>query len=232
MLQLRPNCECCDKDLPPESKEAVMCSFECTFCTACADAVLRGTCPNCGGELVRRPTRSAKMLVKSPASTERVVKSDGCRTVSARKLSLGALPLAWLLILGACAARSTDTAALDQFQGTWYSVSTESDGQQQTGEDKADLHVIAGNHCTVQFGGKTVGESTITLAPGEKTGKITFRMTAGQYTNRTWVGIYRADGDTLAWNGGWTTEVATVPSTFATAPGDHYFHRTVRRARP
>jgi uncharacterized protein len=83
VLQLRPNCECCDRDLPPESKEAVMCSFECTFCMACADAVLRGTCPNCGGELVRRPTRSAKMLVKSPASTERVVKSDGCRSVGA-----------------------------------------------------------------------------------------------------------------------------------------------------
>jgi uncharacterized protein (TIGR03067 family) len=152
--------------------------------------------------------------------------------VSARKLSLCALPLAWVLILGACAARSTHTAALDQFQGTWYSVSTESDGKQQTGEDTADLHVIAGNHCIVRFGGQTVGESLITLEPGGKFGRITFHMTAGQFKNMTWVGIYRADGDTLAWNGGWNTEVATVPSTFATSQGDHYFRRTVRRATP
>ena len=57
-------------------------------------------------------------------------------------------------------------------------------------------------------------------------------MTAGQYQDMTWVGIYRADGDTLRWNGGWKTEVATVPSMFATAQGDHYFLRTVRRAKP
>jgi uncharacterized protein len=78
MLELRPNCECCDKDLPPESTEARMCSFECTFCSACADTVLHGRCPNCGGELVRRPIRPAEKLAKFPASTSRKVKAQGC----------------------------------------------------------------------------------------------------------------------------------------------------------
>lgn len=79
MLQLRPNCECCDKDLPPDSMDAVMCSFECTFCRSCAETVLGGRCPNCGGELVRRPIRPKEKLAKYPASTERKVKSEGCK---------------------------------------------------------------------------------------------------------------------------------------------------------
>lgn len=78
MLQLRPNCECCDKDLPPESSEARICSFECTFCVACVEGVLRNKCPNCGGELVARPRRPAEKLVKYPASTQRVLKPQGC----------------------------------------------------------------------------------------------------------------------------------------------------------
>ncbi len=78
MLQLRPNCECCDRDLPPTTDEAWICSFECTFCTACATMVLRHVCPNCGGELVRRPARLAALSVKYPASTERVLKPGGC----------------------------------------------------------------------------------------------------------------------------------------------------------
>ena len=78
MLQLRPNCECCDRDLPPASPDAVICSFECTFCRDCADTVLGGRCPNCGGELVRRPVRPAEKLVKYPASAERKVKAGGC----------------------------------------------------------------------------------------------------------------------------------------------------------
>ena len=53
MLEIRPNCECCDKDLPPDSLEAMICTFECTFCASCADAVLHGVCPNCGGNLAR-----------------------------------------------------------------------------------------------------------------------------------------------------------------------------------
>lgn len=74
MLELRPNCECCDKDLPPESTEALICSFECTFCVTCADKILAGICPNCGGELVRRPRRPANKLVNNPASIKRIFK--------------------------------------------------------------------------------------------------------------------------------------------------------------
>ena len=57
MLELRPGCECCDRDLPPQSFEARICSNECTFCADCADHTLHDVCPNCGGELVRRPIR-------------------------------------------------------------------------------------------------------------------------------------------------------------------------------
>jgi len=78
MLQLRPNCECCDRDLPPDSPDALICSFECTFCRVCAGTKLRGTCPNCGGELVARPRRPADALTRYPASTERVLKIEGC----------------------------------------------------------------------------------------------------------------------------------------------------------
>lgn len=80
MLELRPNCECCDKDLPPDARDAVMCSFECTFCRTCADTKLGGKCPNCGGELLMRPVRPPAMLAKYPASTARVVKPEGCAT--------------------------------------------------------------------------------------------------------------------------------------------------------
>jgi hypothetical protein len=78
MLQLRPSCECCDLDLPPESTAARICSFECTFCAACADGPLGGRCPNCGGELVRRPRRPAEKLAKHPASTTRIVRPERC----------------------------------------------------------------------------------------------------------------------------------------------------------
>ncbi|MEZ5462292.1 DUF1272 domain-containing protein [Dokdonella sp.] len=78
MLELRPNCECCDVDLPPQSTEAVICSFECTFCVDCAENVLKGVCPNCGGNFVPRPTRPQSMLDKYPPSTSRVSRSGGC----------------------------------------------------------------------------------------------------------------------------------------------------------
>jgi len=78
MLQLRPNCECCDRDLPPESPDAVICSFECTFCRECANGVLKGRCPNCGGEFVPRPRRPADKLAANPPSTQRVYKPAGC----------------------------------------------------------------------------------------------------------------------------------------------------------
>lgn len=72
MLELRPSCECCDKDLHPDSPEALICSFECTFCKECATNILTGTCPNCGGELVARPRRPANKLANNPPSTQRV----------------------------------------------------------------------------------------------------------------------------------------------------------------
>ena len=78
MLELRPNCECCDVDLPPDSLDARICTFECTFCAECAEAVLGGNCPNCGGNLVTRPIRPAHLLARAPASSKRVLKADGC----------------------------------------------------------------------------------------------------------------------------------------------------------
>ncbi|MBS0366032.1 MAG: DUF1272 domain-containing protein [Proteobacteria bacterium] len=80
MLQLRPSCECCDRDLSPQSTDAFICSFECTFCRTCAQQLLQGICPNCGGELLARPRRPADRLLRYPGSTERVVKSGGCAT--------------------------------------------------------------------------------------------------------------------------------------------------------
>lgn len=78
MLELRPNCECCNKDLPPESQEAFICTFECTFCQSCTENILNYTCPNCGGNLVQRPIRPKDALINHPASSKRVLKKDGC----------------------------------------------------------------------------------------------------------------------------------------------------------
>jgi hypothetical protein len=78
MLQLRPGCECCDTDLPPESTQARICSFECTFCENCATELLNNICPNCGGELVQRPRRPHNKLTTHPPATERVFKANGC----------------------------------------------------------------------------------------------------------------------------------------------------------
>ena len=83
MLKLKPNCECCDKDLPPDAADARICSFECTFCADCAETRLGGLCPNCGGELVRRPRRPASKLGKYPPSIERIYKPDGCLRTAA-----------------------------------------------------------------------------------------------------------------------------------------------------
>jgi hypothetical protein len=76
MLDLRPTCEHCNKLLPPDSTEARICSFECTFCAACVDTVLGNVCPNCGGGFERRPVRPSRdwkggnHLGKRPASTQ------------------------------------------------------------------------------------------------------------------------------------------------------------------
>jgi hypothetical protein len=77
-LQLRPNCESCDKDLPPNAPDARICSYECTFCAECVEKVLSSVCPNCGGGFAPRPIRPVTerrpgvCLGKQPASTERV----------------------------------------------------------------------------------------------------------------------------------------------------------------
>ena len=79
MLEMRPNCECCDRDLPPDASNAIICTFECTFCADCAEQHFDGRCPNCGGELVRRPIRPAAKLAKHPAQLQRVIKPHtGC----------------------------------------------------------------------------------------------------------------------------------------------------------
>ena len=81
VLDLKPNCECCDKDLGPMA-EAFICTFECTFCPACTQGILAGTCPNCLGNLERRPIRPeagpAGGLRKHPPSEHRILKSAGC----------------------------------------------------------------------------------------------------------------------------------------------------------
>ena len=78
-LSLRPNCECCDLDLPNGDARARICSFECTFCADCAEKRLGGACPNCGGDLVLRPTRPTALLARYPAATARVRKPHpGC----------------------------------------------------------------------------------------------------------------------------------------------------------
>ena len=78
MLKLRPNCECCDKDLAPNAADAMICTYECTFCADCVDTHLHNVCPNCGGGFERRPMRPTAerrpgvSLGKHPASAKRV----------------------------------------------------------------------------------------------------------------------------------------------------------------
>ena len=74
-LQLRPNCEYCDKDLPPRATEARICSYECTFCADCVENRLHNVCPNCGGGFVPRPIRPAQEW-RSGASIEKHPPSD------------------------------------------------------------------------------------------------------------------------------------------------------------
>ena len=69
-LELRPNCECCDRDLPNGDPQARICTFECTFCADCATQKFGGACPTCGGDLVLRPTRRDEWLTKVPASAK------------------------------------------------------------------------------------------------------------------------------------------------------------------
>lgn len=74
MLEIRPCCEHCGKDLPPDSTLAMICTFECTFCKSCVEDVLENVCPNCGGGFERRPIRPAAKLRQFPASQKQVFK--------------------------------------------------------------------------------------------------------------------------------------------------------------
>ena len=70
MLAMRPDCERCGADLPADQPGALICSFECTFCRPCVDA-MAGVCPNCGGNFAARPTRVGEKLARNPADTQR-----------------------------------------------------------------------------------------------------------------------------------------------------------------
>lgn len=74
MLELRPVCENCSKSLPPNSTEAMICTYECTFCQSCVEDILHNVCPNCGGGFTPRPIRPRQQLAKHPAKTEPLVK--------------------------------------------------------------------------------------------------------------------------------------------------------------
>ena len=74
MLEIRPTCENCQKSLPNDSDEAMICTYECTFCKDCVDHVLFNVCPNCGGGFEKRPTRPKEELAQNPASEKVVFK--------------------------------------------------------------------------------------------------------------------------------------------------------------
>jgi hypothetical protein len=82
MLLLKPGCECCDKNLPPDAADAMICTFECTFCRNCVETRLDRRCPNCGGNFAPRPIRPAALLVKYPPATERTFKPEGCASAA------------------------------------------------------------------------------------------------------------------------------------------------------
>lgn len=70
MLEIRPTCEHCNKSLPNDSEEAMICTFECTFCKDCVDNILNNVCPNCAGGFTKRPTRPSHLLKTYPVSTK------------------------------------------------------------------------------------------------------------------------------------------------------------------
>ena len=77
MLEIRPTCENCNKLLPNESNEAMICTFECTFCKECVENILLNVCPNCGGGFEKRPARPSEKLDKYPVSQKIVFKPVG-----------------------------------------------------------------------------------------------------------------------------------------------------------
>lgn len=91
MLELRSHCENCAKPLPPTSTDAMICTFECTFCSDCVTIVLENVCPNCGGGFEKRPVRPAQMLSKYPAQNESIIKPidwSSFETIQSRNKSI------------------------------------------------------------------------------------------------------------------------------------------------
>jgi uncharacterized protein len=97
-LQLRPNCEYCDKDLPPHATEARICSYECTFCADCVENKLGNVCPNCGGGFAPRPIRPTKQwrpgvcAVAQPPSGKRVHLSFALDDIAAHSARIRDIP--------------------------------------------------------------------------------------------------------------------------------------------
>jgi len=97
-LELRPNCECCNRDLPPDSSLARICSYECTFCADCVDNVLFNVCPNCGGGFAPRPIRPATewrpglSVAKRPPSCKRVLLSYTREDIAAHSQLIREIP--------------------------------------------------------------------------------------------------------------------------------------------
>ncbi len=81
MLEIRPNCEHCNKDLPNTSTEAMICSFECTYCRSCAIEIFENVCPGCSGNFVQRPIRPQKEIEKYPASIKPIFKPKDLKNV-------------------------------------------------------------------------------------------------------------------------------------------------------
>ena len=121
MLELRPSCEHCRRSLPPDRSGAFICSYECTFCQACAHELLRWVCPNCSGALVPRPPRPTDQLDDAPGSTEsvhRVAELDGHQArVDTRMAAAGRPPHLWEIVVD-CA----DPASLARFYGRLLGV--------------------------------------------------------------------------------------------------------------
>jgi hypothetical protein len=97
-LELRPNCEFCDKDLPPQATDARICSYECTFCAACVENEISNVCPNCGGGFVPRPIRPATewrpglSVAKRPPSAKRVHLSYSLDDIAAHSARIRNIP--------------------------------------------------------------------------------------------------------------------------------------------
>lgn len=92
MLDIRPNCEHCNRDLPNRSTEAMICSFECTYCKDCALEIFENVCPSCGGNFVPRPIRPNGEILKHPASTERIFKPKDLSEIQLQQNQLKEIP--------------------------------------------------------------------------------------------------------------------------------------------